>query len=325
MSPVIEVDEVAKGYDLPGGGRLTAVDRVSLSIATGETYALVGESGCGKSTLARMAAMLTSLDAGEVRWSGQPVSQLRRAGLRAVRDHTQVVFQDPAAALSSRLTVAEAVAEPLRIQGRTGSRPVADLLDAVGLDRSMGRRYPRELSGGQRQRVVVARALALDPKLLVLDEPVASLDVSVQAQVLNLLSDLQAERGLAYLLIAHDLAVVSSVADRIGVMYLGQIVEEGPADEVVARPRHPYTQMLIASVPAFTPGERVARPAVLGDPPSPAERRTGCAFASRCPAATDLCRETEPVRRLLDGVAVRCHHADGGAPSSREVPGTLAR
>ncbi|WP_370618728.1 oligopeptide/dipeptide ABC transporter ATP-binding protein [Mumia sp. Pv 4-285] len=309
MSPVIALESLSKGYDIAGGSRLTAVDDVSLQIAAGETYALVGESGCGKSTLARMAAMLVTPDEGQVSWSGQPVSRERRSAVRAQRDHTQFVFQDPAAALSPRLTVEEAVSEPLRIRRRAGARSVADLLDDVGLDRSMGRRYPRELSGGQRQRVVIARALALEPKLLVLDEPVASLDVSVQAQVLNLLADLQAAHGLAYLLIAHDLAVVSSVADRIGVMYLGRIVEEGTAAEVVTRPRHPYTQMLIASVPAFAPGERVDGPRVVGDPASPTERHAGCAFASRCTVATQTCHEVVPPRRDLGGVAVRCHHA----------------
>ena len=312
MNAVIELTDLTKAYDLPGGGRLTAVDGVSLQVSAGETYALVGESGCGKSTLARMAAMLVARDAGTVAWSGQPVSGLGRRELRAIRDHTQVVFQDPAAALSPRLTVAEAVEEPLRIRGRAGSRSVDALLDAVGLDRSMGTRRPRDLSGGQRQRVVIARAMALEPRLLVLDEPVASLDVSVQAQVLNLLADLQREKGHAYLLIAHDLAVVSSVADRIGVMYLGRIVEEGPADEVITRPRHPYTQMLIASVPVFTPGQQVSRPAVVGDPPSPTESRTGCAFADRCVAATDVCRETTPEPRTFGSVLVRCHHASGG-------------
>lgn len=311
MSPVIELCELAKRYDLPGGGQLTAVDGVSLSVAAGETYALVGESGCGKSTLARMAAMLVTRDAGDVKWSGQPVSGRSRRALRKVRDHTQVVFQDPTAALSPRLTVAQAIEEPLHIRGRTGSRSVSELLDAVGLDASMGARYPRELSGGQRQRVVIARALALDPKLLVLDEPVASLDVSVQAQVLNLLADLQEANGLAYLLIAHDLAVVSSVADRIGVMYLGRIVEEGPTEEVVTRPRHPYTQMLIASVPAFTPGERTTHRTVLGDPPSPTSRPAGCPFASRCPSVTAVCREETPAARAVGSVMVCCHHASG--------------
>lgn len=320
MSPVIELSELAKRYDLPGGaGQLTAVDGVSLSVAAGETYALVGESGCGKSTLARMAAMLVTRDSGDVKWSGQPVSGMSRRALRKVRDHTQVVFQDPTAALSPRLTVAQAIEEPLHIRGRTGSRSVSELLDAVGLDGSMGARYPRELSGGQRQRVVIARALALDPKLLVLDEPVASLDVSVQAQVLNLLADLQEANGLAYLLIAHDLAVVSSVADRIGVMYLGRIVEEGPTEEIVTRPRHPYTRMLIASVPAFTPGERATRQTVLGDPPSPTVRPAGCAFASRCPSVTAVCGEEAPAARAVGSVVVRCHHPSGADEASERL------
>ncbi|WP_243057880.1 oligopeptide/dipeptide ABC transporter ATP-binding protein [Nocardioides sp. SR21] len=306
MSPVLELDAVAKRYAV-GGRTLTAVDGVSLRIEAGETYALVGESGCGKSTLARIAAMLGGTDEGRVRWSGKEVSHLGRRRIRAERSHTQFVFQDPSAALSPRMTVGEAVAEPFTITGRSGDVPA--LLHAVGLDEALAARYPAQLSGGQRQRVVIARALALEPRLLVLDEPVASLDVSVQAQVLNLLADLQEERAISYLLIAHDLAVVSSVADRIGVMYLGRVVEEGPATEVVARPRHPYTQLLIASAPRRDPGERVERIVVSGDPPSPLDLPPGCAFASRCPAATAVCLTQAPPPRELDGVTVRCHHA----------------
>ncbi|MBS4753850.1 ATP-binding cassette domain-containing protein [Nocardioides sp. zg-ZUI104] len=312
-SAVLEVRGARKTYDVAHGrqrARLVAVDDITLQVHPGETVALVGESGCGKSTLARAAAMLSPLDAGEVLWSGQLVSGLRRRSLRARRGHTQLVFQDPAAALSPRMSIGDIVAEPLRIQGRDGvAYKVTELLEAVGLDPGVASRLPRALSGGQRQRVVIARALALDPRLLVLDEPVASLDVSVQAQVLNLLSDLQAERGFGALLIAHDLAVVSSVADRIGVMYLGRIVEEGPAEQVIASPRHPYTQMLVNAIPAFTPAQRRERVAVSGDPATPWDDLPGCTFAPRCPLATDVCLEAVPAVRPVDGVEVACHHA----------------
>lgn len=308
MTPVLELDDVVRRFPV-GARTLTAVDGVSLRIDPGETYALVGESGCGKSTLARIAAMLGTPDEGQVRWSGEAVSGLRRRALRALRSHTQFVFQDPAAALSPRMTVGEAVAEPLRIADRDAEVDAGALLAAVGLDEAFAGRYPAQLSGGQRQRVVIARSLALDPRLLVLDEPVASLDVSVQAQVLNLLADLQEDRTISYLLIAHDLAVVSSVADRIGVMYLGRIVEEGPAEEVIARPRHPYTRLLIASAPRHDPGQRTERIVVAGDPPSPLDLPIGCAFASRCPAATSICVSTAPEPRDVGGVTVRCHAA----------------
>ena len=310
-TPVLEVRGARRTYDVPGarGKRLVAVNDVSLRVAAGETYALVGESGCGKSTFARSAAMLGALDSGEVHWSGEAVSGLRRRALRSRRAHTQVVFQDPAAALSPRMTIGDSILEPLRIQGRPTDGVVERMLDDVGLDRVVADRLPKQLSGGQRQRVVIARALALEPRLLVLDEPVASLDVSVQAQVLNLLADLQAEHGFGALLIAHDLAVVSSVADRIGVMYLGRIVEEGPTAEIIERPRHPYTQMLINAIPAFSPSERTERVLAKGDPPTPWDDQPGCAFAARCPMRTDLCLADVPEPRPLGRSAVACHHA----------------
>ena len=317
----LEVRGVSKRYRVRGAaGRtvLTALDDVSLTVAPGETYALVGESGCGKSTLARVASMLVTPDGGDVVWSGAEVGGLKASALRRRRGHTQLVFQDAASALSPRMTVADAVLEPLRIQGRPVEGALGRLLDDVGLDPALASRYPHELSGGQRQRVVIARALSLGPQLLVLDEPVASLDVSVQAQVLNLLADLQAEHGFAHLLIAHDLAVVSSVADRIGVMYLGQLVEEGPAGEVLTSPRHPYTRMLTAAIPVHDPALRGARERIVvqGDPPSPTETFAGCRFVSRCPLATELCATTPPEPRAVGPaggpagrVTVRCHHA----------------
>ena len=313
----LEVRGASKRYRVSGpAGRtlLTALEDVSVSVAPGETYALVGESGCGKSTLARVAAMLVAPDAGEVVWSGEQVSGLGASALRRRRGHTQLVFQDTASALSPRMTVADAVLEPLRIQGRPTEGVLERLLDDVGLDPSLAARHPHELSGGQRQRVVIARALSLGPELLVLDEPVASLDVSVQAQVLNLLSDLQAEHGFAYLLIAHDLAVVSSVADRIGVMYLGQLVEEGPAGQVLTSPQHPYTRMLTDAIPVHDPALRDVREraVVQGDPPSPTETFAGCRFVSRCLLATEVCATTPPEPRAVgEGgrVSVRCHHA----------------
>ncbi|MFC6154936.1 oligopeptide/dipeptide ABC transporter ATP-binding protein [Nocardioides yefusunii] len=315
---VLDVTSASKRYKVKGpGGRtvLTALDDVSLRVAPGETYALVGESGCGKSTLARVASMLVAPDEGAVAWSGEDVTALGAKALRGRRGHTQLVFQDASSALSPRMTVADAVLEPLRIQGRAGADGGAGVLDRlladVGLDPQFASRYPHELSGGQRQRVVIARALSLEPQLLVLDEPVASLDVSVQAQVLNLLGDLQTVHGFGYLLIAHDLAVVSSVADRIGVMYLGALVEEGPAGEVLTAPKHPYTRMLTDAIPVDDPALRDVRERVVaqGDPPSPTQRFTGCRFATRCPLRTELCDTTPPEPRQVDAVTVRCHHA----------------
>lgn len=311
----LQITGVSKRYRVTGAtGRtlLTALDDVSLTVAPGETYALVGESGCGKSTLARVASMLIAPDDGDVAWSGEQVGALKASALRGRRGHTQLVFQDAASALSPRMKVADAVLEPLRIQGRPSEGVLERLLADVGLDPQLASRYPSELSGGQRQRVVIARALSLSPQLLVLDEPVASLDVSVQAQVLNLLADLQAEHGFAYLLIAHDLAVVSSVADRIGVMYLGQLVEEGPAGEVLTSPRHPYTRMLTDAIPVHDPELRDVRERIVaqGDPPSPTEHFTGCRFVARCPLATDVCASTAPQPRVVgERVTVRCHHA----------------
>ncbi|WP_238010633.1 ABC transporter ATP-binding protein [Dactylosporangium sp. AC04546] len=299
---VLVVEDLVMRY-----GGLTAVDGVSLTIAEGETYALVGESGCGKSTLARCAVRLATPTGGRISVAGTDITRASRRALRPLRGGFQLVFQDPMASLDPRLTVHDAVAEGPRIHGRYSRSAVDDLLAEVGLDPSLGERLPHQLSGGQRQRVGIARALALRPRLLVLDEPVASLDVSVQAQVVNLLRDLQDRHGLAYLFIAHDLAVVASLAHRVGVMYLGRLVEEGPAEQVLTDPRHPYTRALVDAIPVETPAGRRDRPVLAGEPPSPVDRPPGCAFHPRCPIARPSCAVTSPVLAGEDR-RVACPH-----------------
>ena len=292
-----------------------AVTDVSLTVAANESLAIVGESGSGKSTLARCILRMIEPTAGTVRFAGRDVTAAGPGELRAMRKLMQLVFQDPYASLNPRMTVQEVVAEPLRIHGWSRAdarRRVAELLDAVGLPEFAARRYPHEFSGGQRQRVGIARSLALGPKLLVLDEPVSALDVSVQAQVLNMLDELQDEFGVAYLYIAHDLAVVRHVADRVGVMYLGRIVEWGAGDELFDRPGHPYTQSLLSAIPVPDPvvaREHARRRVVLaGDVPDPSDPPPGCAFHPRCPAAQAICREVAPpVVDLSDGHGVTCH------------------
>ena len=291
-----------------------AVDGVTLAVAAGRTLGIVGESGCGKSTTGRLALGIERPDSGTVRFEGRTLPPANSEPWRRLRARMQLVHQDPLGALDRRLTIAAQIEEPLRIHaiGNAAERRdrVAALLADVGLRADLAARRPHELSGGQRQRAVVARALAPDPALLVCDEPVSALDVSIQAQVVNMLTDLQAARGIAMLFISHDLKVVRQVSHEVAVMYLGRVVEQGDPDVLFADPAHPYSAALVSAIP--TPGpRRVARIVLSGDPPNPADRPPGCAFHPRCPIAVAVCRaETPALRRLADGRAVACHLAD---------------
>ena len=320
--PLVTVRDLVKTFPVHRGvlrrpARLRAVDGVSFVIGRGETLGLVGESGSGKSTLARCLLRLLEPDRGTVTLDGTDVRALRGRALRRFRRRMQVVFQDPWGSLNPRMRVGTAIREPLEIHGmataaEAGAR-VASLLEEVGLDASFAARWPHELSGGQRQRVGIARALAPEPEFVVLDEPVSALDVSVQAQVLRLLRTLQERRGLTYLFIAHDLAVVRQMAGRVAVMYLGRVVEQGPAAPLYRAPRHPYTASLLAAVPAPDPDAPRARVLAGGDPPSPVNRPDGCAFHPRCPhpAKDARCRAEDPMLRGIEaGREAACHYAE---------------
>jgi oligopeptide/dipeptide ABC transporter ATP-binding protein len=317
-APLIEVDGLVKHFvarrSLFGAPLATvkAVDGVSFSIAVGETLALVGESGCGKSTVGRLVLRLIEPTAGSVRFAGRDILALPERELRAFRRQAQLVFQDPYASLNPRMTVGDILAEPLKLHdvvpaARQRAR-VAELLRVVGLDPSHARRYPHEFSGGQRQRVAVARALAVEPKLIVCDEPVSALDVSIRSQVLNLLKDLQRRLGLTYIFISHDLAVVKHIADRVAVMYLGRIVETASADRLFAAPRHPYTRALISAIPVPQPQRGRHRPILAGDVPSALAPPPGCHLHTRCPHAVDVCSTVRPeLVADVTGHATACH------------------
>ncbi len=288
-----------------------AVDGVTLQVPRGQTLGLVGESGCGKSTTGRLALGLETPDQGTVRFDDAPMPLSGTPAWRALRARMQLVPQDPLGALDRRMTIAAQVAEPLTIHGRTGD--VAALLAQVGLRPDQGARHPHALSGGQRQRAVLARALATDPELLVLDEPVSALDVSIQAGIINLLTDIQEARGLAMLFISHDLKVVRQVSHRVAVMYLGRIVEEGEPEAVFQNPAHPYARALVSAIPVPGP-RRQPRIILAGDPPNPADRPTGCAFHPRCASMASRCRTDDPaLMPLPDGRLVACHVAHGEA------------
>jgi peptide/nickel transport system ATP-binding protein len=312
--PLLRIEDLVVNFRHESGRQVQAVSGVSFEIAPGETLGLVGESGCGKSTTAKAIMRLLRPTAGQIIFDGVPIHDLSTRRLRRLRPNFQMVAQDPAAAVNPLRTVRKILQEPLRVWQRDATHSwdnrTAEMLDAVGLDSSVvADRQPHELSGGQLQRVCVARALMLRPKLLVADEPIASLDVSVQAQILNLLLDLRERFSLAMLLIAHDLAAVRAVSDRVAIMYLGKLCETGPVADIYAAPAHPYTKALLAAVPRIS--ERGTVPAPLqGDVPSPLNPPSGCRFRTRCPLATDLCTEQEPMLRDIGvGRQVACHFA----------------
>ena len=310
MTPVLAVDDLVKHFPVPRG-RVHAVDGVSFTIDAGRTLALVGESGCGKTTTTQLVSRLVEPDGGRIAVDGRDVTHEPERRLRWFRERVQIVFQDPTSSLDPRWTVGATVAEPLRVHRRSRST-VPMLLEQVGLEESTQGRYPSELSTGQRQRVALARALALDPDLVVLDEPVSALDVSVRAQILNLLAQLQHDRGLTYLFVTHDLAVVQHIADSVAVMYLGKIVEHGPTADVLDRPRHPYTMALLASIPSPEPRARreSAAPTLRGELPSAIEPPSGCRFRTRCPRAEARCAQEEPKLVGTTRHPVACHFPD---------------
>jgi oligopeptide/dipeptide ABC transporter ATP-binding protein len=318
-APLVHVENLVKHYHAGGFLRrnapvVRAVEDVSFSIDAGETLALVGESGSGKSTVGRAVLRLEVPTGGRVRFDGMDLAALSAQELREMRSQMQIVFQDPFASLNPRRTVGASVAEGLEIHDIVPPQEIAErvaqLLDEVGLDASYANRYPHEFSGGQRQRIGIARALAVEPRFIVCDEPVSALDVSVQAQVLNLLLNLREQRGLAYLFIAHDLALVHQIAHRVAVMYLGTIVELGPARAVIGSPRHPYTQALVSAVPEPDPAKAKSRIVLEGEPPSPSAPPPGCPFVTRCfhPAKDARCSAERPKLRPVGEQSVACHH-----------------
>ncbi len=324
-SPILELDDVVVEYDTPGG-RIRPVDHVTLRIGAGETLGLVGESGCGKSTLGRLIIQLTRAAAGRVVFDGRDLSKLSASQLRALRKDLQVIFQDPRGSLDPTMAIRAIVAEPLKVHGiARGAKRAAmaeAMLGEVGLDVGLGDRRPMQLSGGQQQRVGIGRALITEPKLVVCDEPVSALDVSVQAQVINLLQDLKSRLGVAYLFISHNLAVVRHLSDRVAVMYLGQIVEVAPRDELFSRPRHPYTRVLLAASLTEEAGDDEVLAQLKGEPPSPIDVPSGCRFHPRCPLAQDTCHTDVPVvSNAGDDHIVTCHFWDRlPLPSASAVP-----
>ncbi|WP_136658548.1 ABC transporter ATP-binding protein [Nitratireductor sp. XY-223] len=330
-SPLVQVRGLKMHFPIYAGifrrhvGDIKAVDDISLDIRESETLGLVGESGCGKSTAGRAVLRLYDITGGSITVDGTDISDIDKEKLRHLRPKMQMIFQDPQASLNPRMTVAGIIGEPL-VEHMSLSRAerlerVYELMDAVGLNRSFANRYPHEFSGGQRQRIGIARALALHPKFIVCDEPIAALDVSIQAQVVNLLEDLQEQFGLTYLFISHDLSMVRHIADRVAVMYLGKIVELAPRDELYGAPLHPYTQALLSAVPEPDPVRESQRKHIIltGDVPSPSNAPVGCNFCTRCPRAEQICHEIEPEFRQVDkGRYTACHFVGDTAIKTAE-------
>ncbi|MCK4502210.1 MAG: ATP-binding cassette domain-containing protein [Desulfuromonadales bacterium] len=317
--PLLEVKNLSKSFRFRDSlgrttGQLAAVNNISFSLNRGETLGLVGESGCGKSTTGKLILQLLQADAGQVFFSGDELTHLSATQMRPYRRQMQMIFQDPFSSLNPRMTIGTILAEPLRIHRLAPPRQIRDrvieLLEKVGLTADHEQRYPHEFSGGQRQRVGIARAVAVEPQLIIADEPVSALDLSVQAQILNLMQDFKQEHNLSYLFIAHDLAVIEHVSDRIAVMYLGKIVELTSATELYNNPRHPYTEALLNAVP--TPDPDLPRPTALsGEVPSPVNPPSGCYFHPRCPYADELCQQQEPsLEDIGSGHQVACHYSE---------------
>ena len=312
---ILSVKNISKIYESSGGGfgrknKVSALDGVSFNLAQGETLGIVGESGCGKSTLGRIISRLDSPTSGEIIYKGNDIAKQSLAAMRPLRKEIQFIFQDPYASLNPRRQIGAIIEEPMRIHGVSKDERRArahELLEKVGLDKNSYEKYPHEVSGGQRQRVVIARALTLKPELIIADEPVSALDVSIQAQVLNLFKELQDEMKLTYVFVAHDLGVVRHISDRIAVMYLGKIVELGSVEEIYNNPQHPYTKALLSANPRIDQSAQSTRQILTGDIPSPLNRPSGCSFHTRCPIAVAECSTREPELRRIGAVDVACN------------------